>query len=407
MRRRLIALTLLLAGSVHAGGPYPAITGISAAADDAAVAGTNPAAMTLFDETVRRIDVYGFFSDNTWEGQLGEDGPTFVSEDTSSTVVPQGSMVMPFRENWWFGFTVLGSGFSEDYDDDWPGRYYLQEYDLVYISAFPSIATKLTDRLSVAASLAMTYTQYDQRKAVPNVDPGFDDGTLVVETDGLSAGLGLSFLYEFSDRTRVGFNYRSEIEPSLDGTAQFSGLGPITEEILDEAGLLGARVDVTSRQPQSITLGIYHDFANGHTVTADVAWSEFSEFVLAEIYVEGDQIVSNEQEFEDILAFAASYSWPVADRWRLGIGGFVANEAIDDSNRTMTLRLDDLWSLGAGFEWQWKEDRAVTFTLNYLKIDDAPVETPELPVFGAATGRFTDRGTIYFRAGLSFGPTRG
>ena len=374
---RLFSLILLLsiAGSALAGGPYPAISGIAAAADDAMVAANNPAAMTRFDKRVMRGEVAVFHSDNTWEGQIGEDGPTFRSEDSSTTIVPQGNSVNPVRENLWFGFTVLGSGFSDDYDDDWPGRYFIDEYELIYLSAFPSLATKVTDKLSVAASLALTYTTYEQIKAVPN-DPGFDDGTLKIDTDGWSVGWALSGLYEFSESTRVGLSYRSKIEPDLDGQAKFSGLGPITEAILDAAGLLNASVNVTSAQPQSLVAGIYHQFDDAGAVTVDAVWADFSNFSLAEIYVNGDQIVENDVEYDDIFAISASYSRPVAERWRVGIGGFITNDMVNDDQRTLTLRLDRIWSLGAGFDWQWKPDRKLSVTLNYLKIDDAPVTSP-------------------------------
>jgi long-chain fatty acid transport protein len=399
-------LGALLCSTVLGSGPFPAFSGVSASADDARVAGTNPAAMTTFDESLQRVDLYGFHSDSTWEGRLGEDGPTRLTEDQSTTFVPQAAFVVPFRERWWFGFTVLGNGLSEDYEDDWIGRYYLQAYDLLTVSAFPSLATRLSERWSIAVSLPISYTQYDQRKAVPNLEPDLGDGSLVIETDAVAVGFGLSLLYEVSAQTRVGFNYRSAIEPSLSGTAEFSGLGPLTEQVLEEAGLLGARIDVTSRQPQGVTFGVYHDFNNGHALSADLAWAETSDFVLAEVFVNGDVIVENQQEYEDVIALSGSYSWPVADRWRVGLGGFWVSEMIDDANRTMTLRLDDMWSFGAGLEWRWKPGRTVNFTLNYLEIGDSPVQTPELPGIGSVTGRYTERGTLYLQAALSFGPTR-
>lgn len=406
-RLTIFAVCQLLVSYVFAGGPYPAVSGISATVDDAAVAGMNPAGMTYFDEKVGRFEVLGFFSDSTWEGRLDEDAATTTIEDDSSLVVPVAALVLPFRDNWWFGFTVQGAGFSEEYDDNWPGRYFLQEYDLLYVSAFPSIATKLTDKLSVAASLALTYTTYDQRKAVPNVDPGYGDGSLLVETDGLSVGFGLSMMYDISARTRFGAMYRSELNPKLDGNAKFSGLGPVTEAILEDAGLIGASIDVTSKQPQSVTAGISHDFENDHTLTADAVWVDFSEFTLAEVYVNDDQIISNEQEYDDILALSASYSWPVADNWRLGVGGFYVSDMLDDENRNMALRLDSMWSLGVGFEWQWKDNRAVTVSLNYLETGDAPVSTPDIPGIGSVAGAFTKRKTIYFRLAISLGPDGG
>lgn len=400
----ILAICQLLVGYVYAGGPYPTISGLSATIDDAAVAGQNPAGMTYFDKRVGRFELLGFSSESTWEVQLDEANQSVTIDDDSSLLVPVFALVMPLQENWWFGFTVQGAGVSEEFQDDWPGRYFLQEYELLYISAFPSIATKLTDKLSVAGSLALTYTTYDQRKAVPNVEPGFGDGSLQVEADDLTVGFGLSMMYDISARTRFGAVYRSAQEPDLDGNAKFSGLGPVTEAILERAGLIGAKINVVSKQPQSITMGIAHDFENEHSLTLDAAWAEYSEFVLAEVYVNGDQIVSNQQEYDDVFAFSASYSWPVADNWRLGVGGFLVSDMVGDENRTLAFRADSMWSLGAGFEWQWKDNRTVTASLNYLEIGDAPVSTSEIPGIGQVTGAFTSRQTVYFRVAISLGP---
>lgn len=49
---------------------------------------------------------------------------------------------------------------------------------------------------------------------------------------------------------------------------------------------------------------------------------------------------------------------------------------IEDEKRTLTLRLDSIWSAGLGVEWQWTENRAVSATLDYLQLGDAPVTSP-------------------------------
>jgi len=397
----IVSIGLILAQAADAR-PYPAQTGISAAADSAATAGTNPAGITRFGATNVRVEVLGFFSDNTWEGQLGDDGPAIRSEDSSTTLIPSASVVTPIRNDWYFGFTVLGSAFSEDFGSDWPGRYFMQEYDLLNVSAYPSLARRINARWSVAVSLPLTYTSYEQSKAVPN-DPGLDDGRLTVDADGLTAGFALSTLYEVSDRTRFGIVYRSEIEADIDGTANFSGLGPNTEAILDAAGLLGASVNITSRTPQAVNVGAYHEFADRGAVTFDVAWIDFSRFVLSEIYVNGNQIVENRGDYKDIWAFTAGYSRPVSDRVTVGIGGLYVDDMVSDDKRTLILRLDDMWALGVGLEWQWTAKRAVYATLNYVQLGDAPVSTPELPIIGSVTGAYVDRGTIWLQAGIDFG----
>lgn len=397
-----VIIGLLLAQMADAR-PYPAQSGMSAAADSAAVAGMNPAGMTRFDERNTRVEILGFFSDNTWEGQLGDTGTTFRSEDSSTTIVPSGNFITPLRNDWYFGFTVLGMAFSDEYASNWPGRYFILDYELINFSAFPSIARRIDEHWSVAFSLALTYSSYEQTKAVPNVDPGFGDGTLKVDNDDLTGGFALSTLYEYSDKTRFGLVYRSEIDSDLDGSAEFSGLGPTTEMALEAAGLLGASVNITSRQPQGITGGMYHEFADQGAVTFDVAWIDFSEFILSEIFVNGDQIVENSVNYDDIWAFSTSYSRPIADRWMIGIGALYADDMVSDEQRTLTLRLDDMWAIGVGVEWQWTPTRAINATVNYLQLGDAPVSSPSVGNLGAVTGSYSDRATIWLQVGMNFG----
>ena len=403
MRRTvLVALMLALSGVAIAKGPHPVLTGLAAAADDASVAGGNPAGMTRFDERVSRVEVYAFLPDNTWEGQLGN-GATFRLKEDDSTVIPSGNMVIPFRDNYWFGFTILGSGFSEDFGATWPGRYFIQDYDLLYISAFPSIATKINDQWSIAGSLAITYTSYEQNKAVVNIDDPLNDGGLNIDTDGFTVGFALSALYEASERTRYGFSYRSELDPELDGNANFSNLTDATEAILDAAGLLGANVDVKSRQPQSILAGLYHEFEDTSSVTFDAVWADFSEFQLSEIYVNNNQITQSDVDYDDIWAFSVGYNRPLTERTRIGFGFMYADDMVDDDERSMTLRLDSLWSAGVGIDWQWTDRRVVNVNLNYMKLDDAPIESPPLGPLGTVTGKYVDRETIWLNVGLNFG----
>ena len=383
--------------------PYPAQTGISATADSAAVAATNPAGMTRFDSLNLRVELLGFFTDNTWEGRIGTSGPTIRSEESGNIVVPTVSLVMPIKNDWFFGFMVLGSAFSEDFDDGWPGRYFIQEYDLLYISAFPSIARRINDEWSAAGSLALTYTSYEQTKAVPNIDPGFGDGSLSVDADDTTIGFGLSVLYEHSDKTRFGLAYRSELDAKLNGNAEFSGLGPTTEAILDAADVLNASVDITSRTPQAINAGLYHEFADRGAVTFDVAWIDFSNFILSEIFVNGNQIVENSVNYDDIWVFSASYSRPVSDRFMIGIGALYVDDMVSNDQRTLTLRLDSMWAAGVGMEWQWTPTRALNATLNYIEIGDAPVSSPPILGIGQVNGAYTDRGTIFLQVGINFG----
>ena len=87
----------------------------------------------------------------------------------------------------------------------------------------------------------------------------------------------------------------------------------------------------------------------------------------------------------------------------LGVSGLATNQMIDDDERTMTLRLDALWSAAIAAEWQWTESRTVKFSVAYMGLDDAPVTTPELPGLGSLEGEFTQRDTLLFQIGMTWG----
>jgi long-chain fatty acid transport protein len=404
--KNITAALIAIIGSVHVSEvlarPYPAQTGLAAAADGAFVAGSNPAALTRFDSRNLRLEVITAYSENTWEGNLGN-GASFESDDDSTIVIPSSSLVLPLNEKWYFGFTLVGMGFSEDYGDDWPGRYFIEEYSLISISAFPSIAYKVSDQWSVAVSAAISYTSFEQERAVLNVDPGYEDGALEIDADGFSGAFSLSALYEHTAMTRFGFVYRSENESELDGDADFKGLSPTTESILDSAGLLGASIDVDSRSPQSFNAGLYHEFDNGGAVTFDAVWLDFSRFKLSEIYVNGDQILESQIDYDDIYAFSAGYTKPLNARWTFGVGALYVDEMVDDENRSLTLRLDKTWAVGVGTEWQWKPDRSLFAMLTYIQPGDAPVTSTVLPIVGATTGEFSERRIFLLEIGMNIG----
>ena len=396
------AIAAAVSGTANAR-PYPLGTGLAAAADSAQTASSNPAGISRFSQRALYGDVLLFTSESEWESEFSGTGTQFNSKDSSETVVPRVAIIQPINDKFSTSFTFLGTGFSDDLGD-WPGRYFIESYDSVFISAFPSLAYRIDEQWSVATSVAITYTSFEQERAVRNIfDPGFGDGRSKIEADSVEVGFGLSTLYQSSPRTRWGLTYSSEINPSRDADNDFSGLGPNTEAVMRRVGILDADVTIESTSPQSMLAGAYHEFANNTAVTVDLAWINFSNFRLSEFYYNGESFARNQAQYNDIYALSASYTWPATNRWMLGVGGLVTNQMIDDEERTMTLRLDALWSLGLAAEWQWTDSRTVKMSVSYVGMDDAPVSTPAIPGFGSLEGKFTSRDTVQFQIGMSWG----
>jgi len=301
-RRPLVSALLLsaLASGVAHARPYPLGTGMAASADSAQTASSNPAGISRFPRRAVDADVLWLTSESEWESEISGTGTRSNSNTSSDTVVPRFAIIQPINDRFSTSFTFLGTGFSDDLGD-WPGRYFIESYDSVFISAFPSLAYRVDDRWSVAASAAVTYSSFEQRRAVRNIfDPGVGDGRSTLEADSVEVGFGLSMLYQSSERTRWGLTYRSEINPSRDADNELSGLGPNTEMAMQRLGLLDADLTIGSTSPESMLAGVYHEFADSAAVTADVAWINFSDFRLSEFYFNGQSFARSNPRYNVI-----------------------------------------------------------------------------------------------------------
>ena len=103
------------------------------------------------------------------------------------------------------------------------------------------------------------------------------------------------------------------------------------------------------------------------------------------------KFIVNPYQLNDTWILSAGWGMPIDARWSAGLGVLYVHDPIDDEDRSVLLRLDSLWGVGASIEY--KRDNGMTFgaNLSWLFTGDAPVETKNLPVVGVIDGEFTDR----------------
>lgn len=92
--------------------PYAGVSGLAASADSAATAGSNPAGMSRLSGPAYKLELVLVQSESEWEGRLGDGEREVSSDDSTTIVVPSGYLVRPINEDFTFGFTMLGFGYS-------------------------------------------------------------------------------------------------------------------------------------------------------------------------------------------------------------------------------------------------------------------------------------------------------
>ena len=362
--------------SVASANPGPAASGLFALADDAGTASSNPAGLTRLDRTEWLLQGMFFSSSSEFDSTLtlpDSSEINKVDDSDGSLFVPLLSYARPINDKLTVGVSGSGMSFGEDLGDDSLSRYLVKEWDLTMATVSPAFGYKVTDQLSLGASLNVNYTNYEFKSAIFNgIGPGGEiepDGELKLDSTDITVTGSLGLLYEFSDRTRVGLSYRGESDAKFSDTP-------------DVSGVIGAppprrNIDFETTMPAILGAGIYHELENGIGMTLDALWIQFSDFGMSEVTVDGSDINVSDQNFEDVWAFSAGVSWPLQNRWTLKGGVMATSQFIDDDNRTRTFTMDAIAGVGAGFEYQWKDDKILAFNLNYFDMGDGPVDTTD------------------------------
>jgi long-chain fatty acid transport protein len=265
-----ILLASLITASAQAGGLYlyelgtpdvgAAAAGWAARAQDAATVFTNPAGMTRLEKSelligVQPLYLHAEFSPDATTTNSGRDGD-------ASTWLPAGGLyyvhdLMPKLK---IGVSTVGYfGLGLEYENDWVGRYYVQEIKLQALGVQPAIAYRVTDWLSLGAGVVALYGVLEDKVAVNNIGPNQPDGKLKVEDSDWTYQVNLGILVEPRKGTRFGLTYLSEGDLKFKDEPDFSNLGPGLEGALRKKGLLDAEIKIDFTMPQALMLSAYHE----------------------------------------------------------------------------------------------------------------------------------------------------
>jgi len=390
-----------------------ASAGYSARAQDASTVLTNPAGMTRLEGT--QVLAAGQVLWGNTELSIGSGiSPALGSEDGGRAVGSDGWFLggggffsYSLSPELKLGFALTGNfGAPLEYDDDWVGRYYVQQTTLLGISLLPSIAYQVTDKLSLGASLNAMYGIYENQVAINNVNPAFGDGQLELDDSDWGWGLNLGLLYEVDAGTRLGLTWSSEVDLDFAAPADFSDLAPGISTALNNRGLLDSRIKVGIKVPQQVMASIYTQVNERWAVLGSVGWQEWSKFGQVQLSLDNalnPTSITTELDFKDTWHFAVGAQYRLSNPWLLNFGVAYDSEFQDDSEVSPLLPLNSAWRFGIGGQQQLSATSNWGIAAEYLYGGtlDTNLES-RLPVAlggrGDVVGSYEDTATVFLAA---------
>lgn len=312
------------------------------------------------------IDVY---APTTFSGTATNPAPfTFSANGTASshpnTVLPGIHYALPFKDRFAFGISIVPAwGFLEDYGEGSIIRYNLTRIYTKTLDIAPSFAWKINNQWSLGFGPDFHYFSVLSRSH-SRTQPIFSTTDSISRFSANSWNYGAHFgvLYNITDRTRVGLNYRTKIVQNLSGYSDFVLGAPLGTAFETNAFKLSIPL------PPVTTLSIYHDVNPCWALMGTLAYDQWS--VLHDYHGKNYQSlgaiiadVSQPQHMSNTIDLSVGTHYKLNQKWMLR--GSVKYEPTPTSDSFRGVEFPDGSKLGLNIGARYQLNRKIAFDVIY------------------------------------------
>jgi long-chain fatty acid transport protein len=271
------------------------------------------------------------------------------------------------------------TGAALDYDDDWAGRFQVQDVELLGIAISPSIGYRVNDWLSVGLAVPIMYTELEMDVATPNINQlGGPEGKATVDGDDVEIGFRPSVLIEFSPQTRLGAYYQTRLEPSYGGDFTLKG----------EAADFQVGIDTDLALSEKAYAGFTHEFSDAFSGHLTAGWEGWSD--MDNVFLSGEQNGAVlPRNWKDAWKGAVGIDYRLNDQWTLRTGFAYDQNVVSKHDRTADMPVDRQYRYAFGAEYQLAGGPSISGQLVYVDAGEARIEADGLgagPGIGIADG---------------------
>jgi long-chain fatty acid transport protein len=376
-----------------------AAAGWAARAQDPSTIATNPAGMTRLADDQFMMGVQALYADlefstNTNTTNTGGGGGNPVEW------FPGGSAfgVHSISPDWKLGLGLYGNfGSTLDYDDDWAGRYFVQDTTLIGFTISPALAYRVNDKFSVGVALNAMYGVFKYDVAVNNQSPLAGDGKMEIEDEEWGYGASVGVLFSPAPGTRLGLTYTSKVDLDFSDEPKFKNLAPVFDSLLGDI----RELDLSMTVPQTVMASFYHELNPRWALLGNLGWQDWSEFgkVGVEVTSTTSRDVTADRNYEDTWHVALGAQYRLSDPWLLSFGMAYDSSAVEDEDRTADVPMGEAWHFSFGGQYKWKKNLDVGLAYTFIWAGDMDLDQ-ERPLPGRLAGSYEDTNFHFFATHL-------
>jgi long-chain fatty acid transport protein len=340
----------------NASGIATSYAGSAAVADNASTIYYNPAGMTQLPGIRLSAGVVGIrpsfkFSDEGSSGLLGTGGNGGDAGGWSA--VPNAYLSWQIAPDWFIGLGISSPfRLATDYDNNWIGSYQALKSEITTVNYNPSLAWKVTDKVSLG--LGLSYQTIDAE--LTNMTPV---GLYRLKGDDGAWGWNAGALFTLSPAMRVGVSYRSTMNYTLNG-----------DRTLGAAPATSASADL--KLPDTVTVSVWQQVSDRWEAMGDLSFTRWN--TLDRLNVRSAAGIETESiNYDNSWRIAWGAAYKASDAWKLKFG--IAYDRSPTSDEYRTARMPDNNRLWFSFGGQWNAGAygRIDAGYAYLYLKDASI----------------------------------
>ena len=375
--RKLLSLTLLaLAGSTAFAGGYRVSiqgqkqlamghTGV-AVVNSAEVAFFNPAGMVYLDKKFN-LSVGG----NALFANVKFQNSTYNWTAESKNVGTPFSVYATYKLNDWLTaglavYTPYGS--AVDWDQDWEGAHLVNNIDLQAIFVQPSVSIRMGEHFSLGGGVIYASGSVNFNRNLSMNPLLSDDGQpsdVTIDAKGITAwGYTAGFMFNPTDKLRIGMNYRSEIiMEARDGDAIYNDTPTFNP-------LANTTFNADLPLPAELTVGLSYQVTDKWLLAFDYNRTMWSAYEALDVTFGNGTESLNPRNYQNVSTYRVGTQYKANDKFTFRAGWYFDESPVQDGYFAPETPRNDSMGYTGGLTYQVNSKLGVDFSFLYLHFDE-------------------------------------
>lgn len=380
--RKILSLALFAIGTsaVFAGGYRVSMqgnrqlamghTGVAVVNNSAEVLFFNPAGMSFLENKFYASAGANMLSATT----KFQDVTYNIQAETKNIGTPFYAYAAYKVNNWLSAGMAIYSpyGSAVEWDRDWEGSHLVNNIDLKAIYFQPSIALKVADEFSFGGGpiFVMGGVKFDRNisRNITNADG--ERAHVQLDASGVTAwGWTAGFMFNLTEKIRLGMNYRSEITmEARGGDAKFRNL---PDFMIASGYTPDAKFDADLPLPAELTAGISYEMNDKWLFAFDINLAKWSTYKALDVQFDNAAGLShNPRNYKDAVTYRLGAQYKASEKFSFRAGWYFDESPVQDGYFAPETPRNDSNGYTAGLTYQITPKLGVDVSFLYLHFEE-------------------------------------